>query len=65
MEPMTPSYPIEFDVEYPDRELDRTTSAFRIIVAIPILLVLGAIGGSPSTPTETVGCSSQGWAAGC
>ena len=45
MEPMTPSYPIEFDVEYPDRELDRVTSAFRIIVAIPILLVLGTIGG--------------------
>jgi len=42
---MTPSHPIEFDVEYPDRELDRVTSAFRIIVVIPILLVLAAIGG--------------------
>jgi hypothetical protein len=38
-------YPVQFSVEYPDRELDRLTTAFRIIVAIPILIVLGAIGG--------------------
>ncbi len=45
MEPMTPSYPIQFDVEYPDRELHRVTSFFRIILAIPILFVLATIGG--------------------
>src|SRR5437870_969045 len=38
-------YPVQFSVEYPDRDLDRLTTAFRIIVAIPILVVLGAIGG--------------------
>ncbi len=38
-------YPVQFSVEYPDRDLDRLTTAFRIIVAIPILIVLGAIGG--------------------
>ena len=38
-------YPLQFSVEYPDRDLDRLTTAFRIIVAIPILIVLGAIGG--------------------
>src|SRR2546423_12072751 len=38
-------YPLKFSVEYPDRDLNRLTSAFRIIVAIPILIVLGAIGG--------------------
>src|SRR5258705_9232201 len=37
-------YPVRFSVEYPDRELNRLTTAFRIIVAIPILIVLGAIG---------------------
>ena len=37
-------YPVQFSVEYPDRDLDRLTTAFRIIVAIPILIVLGAIG---------------------
>jgi hypothetical protein len=39
-------YPVQFSVEYPDRDLDRLTTAFRIIVAIPILIVLGAIGGT-------------------
>ena len=39
-------YPVQFSVEYPDRDLDRLTTAFRIIVAIPILIVLGAVGGA-------------------
>jgi hypothetical protein len=38
-------YPVRFSVEYPDRDLDRLSTAFRIIAAIPILIVLGAIGG--------------------
>jgi hypothetical protein len=38
-------YPVQFSVEYPDRDLDRLMTAFRIIVAFPILIVLGAIGG--------------------
>ena len=38
-------YPVQFSVEYPDRDLDRLLTAFRIIVAIPILIVVGAIGG--------------------
>jgi small-conductance mechanosensitive channel len=36
-------YPVQFSVEYPDRDLNRLTSAFRIFVAIPILIVLGAV----------------------
>jgi len=39
------AYPVQFDVQYPDRELNRLTTAFRIIVAIPILVVLGAVDG--------------------
>jgi Domain of unknown function (DUF4389) len=38
-------YPVKFSVEYPDRDLDRATTAFRIIVAIPILIVLAAVEG--------------------
>ena len=38
-------YPVQFSVEYPDRDLNRLTTAFRIIVAIPILIVLTAIAG--------------------
>ncbi len=38
-----PQYPVRFSVDYPDRTLDRVTTFFRIIVAIPILIVLGAV----------------------
>ena len=38
-------YPVEFAVEYPDRELNRLTTGFRIFTAIPILIVLAAISG--------------------
>ena len=38
-------YPVQFSVEYPDRDLNRLTTAFRIIVAIPILIVLTAVEG--------------------
>ena len=37
--------PISFSVEYPDRPLNRLTTAFRIFTVIPIAIVLGAIGG--------------------
>jgi hypothetical protein len=39
-------YPVQFSVDYPDRDLNRLTTAFRIIVAIPIVIVLAAIGGN-------------------
>ena len=38
-------YPLQFSVECPDRDLNLLTTLFRIIVAIPILVVLGAVGG--------------------
>src|SRR6266571_6491199 len=38
-------YPVHFSVDYPDRQLNRLTTAFRIIVAIPILIVLGSVSG--------------------
>ena len=39
-------YPVQFSVDYPDRGLNRLTTAFRIFTAIPILIVLAAIGGA-------------------
>ena len=39
------SYPVQFSVDYPDRALNRLTTFFRIIVAIPILIVLGSVSG--------------------
>src|SRR5213593_1226889 len=38
-----PSYPVGFSVEFPDRQLNRLTTAFRLIVAIPILVLVGAV----------------------
>jgi len=38
-----PAYPVQFSVEYPDRELDRLTTAFRIFTVIPIAIVLALI----------------------
>jgi len=46
MEPTSPGYPIQFDVDYPDRPRDRTTTLFRLILAIPILVVLATIGAT-------------------
>jgi hypothetical protein len=42
---MTTAYPVTFSVDYPDRDLNRLTSAFRIIVAIPIVIVLSLLTG--------------------
>jgi Domain of unknown function (DUF4389) len=39
-------YPVQFQVEYPDRDLNRLTTGFRLIVAIPILIVGAALGGA-------------------
>jgi hypothetical protein len=44
MEPTT-TYPVQFSVDYPDRALNRVTTALRIIVIIPIAIVLGAVSG--------------------
>jgi uncharacterized protein DUF4389 len=41
-------HPVRFSVEYPDRPLDRLSTAFRIFTVIPIAIVLGTIGGYTS-----------------
>jgi hypothetical protein len=40
---MKTTYPVTFAVDYPDRSLSRLTSAFRIISAIPIVIVLSLL----------------------
>jgi hypothetical protein len=44
MQPTT-AYPVQFSVDYPDRALNRLTTAFRIVVVIPVAVVLGAVSG--------------------
>ena len=40
-----PAYPVQFSVDYPDRDLDRLTTAFRFFTAIPIAIVLALVSG--------------------
>jgi Domain of unknown function (DUF4389) len=52
MEPETPGerpYPVSFAVEYPDRDLNRLSTFFRIFAAIPILIVATLLTSSVST----------------
>ena len=42
---MNEEYPVRFSVEYPDRPLNRLTTAFRIFTVIPIAIVMASIGG--------------------
>ncbi|TME87157.1 MAG: DUF4389 domain-containing protein [Chloroflexi bacterium] len=64
---MTTTYPVSFNVDFPDRALDRLTSAFRIIVAIPILAVVSLLTGASlhyvttnNTTNETVTLATGG-----
>jgi hypothetical protein len=38
-------HPVTFSVDYPDRPLNRTTTAFRAVVAIPVLALLAVVSG--------------------
>jgi hypothetical protein len=49
---MVSSYPVQFGVDFPDRPLNRVTTAFRIFVAIPILVVLGTLSGETLQANE-------------
>jgi hypothetical protein len=40
------SYPVRFTVDYPDRDLNRLTTFFRLFTVIPIAIVLGAVDGA-------------------
>jgi len=39
------AYPLSFDVPYPDRDLNRVSTGFRVFAAIPIAVVLAVVGG--------------------
>ncbi len=60
---MNDAHPVRFSVDYPDRDLNRVTTALRIFTVIPIAIVLATIGGytaswadgSGSTTTIAIG----------
>jgi Domain of unknown function (DUF4389) len=43
------TYPVGFSVEYPDRPLNRLTTAFRVFTVIPISVVMASIVGYTNT----------------
>jgi hypothetical protein len=56
-------YAVRLGIDYPDRPLDRLSSVFRIILAIPIAILLGAIGaasGSYSYDGDTTSYAAAG-----
>ena len=63
MEPgtqMNEPYPVEFSVEYPDRDLNRLTTAFRIFTAIPIAIVAATLSGGPGLHAGTIAVGMGG-----
>src|SRR5256884_1321517 len=58
------TYPVQFSVDYPDRSLNRLTTAFRIFVAIPILIVASAVSGGNETWTTQGNTMAVAYGAG-
>jgi uncharacterized protein DUF4389 len=56
------NYPVSFAVDYPDRQLNRLTSALRVFTVIPIAIVLGTIMGYQDS--YEAGANSGTWAVG-
>jgi hypothetical protein len=46
MQPTADAYAVRFDIDYPDQDLNRLTTFFRVFVAIPIFVVVVAVSGS-------------------
>jgi hypothetical protein len=52
-------YPATFDVDYPDRPLNRLTTFFRIFTIIPIGIVLGTVSGANQIYTSGTGADAR------
>src|SRR5437870_220237 len=44
-EQVVSSYPVQFDVDFPARPLSRLTTAFRLLAAIPVVILLTMLSG--------------------
>jgi hypothetical protein len=54
---VTTDYPVQLDVEYPDRPLNRLTSALRVFTIIPIAILLGTVSGGTWSSTTVSGAT--------
>ncbi len=41
----TPTYPASLRIDYPNRDLNRLTSVFRVILIVPIVIILALVSG--------------------
>jgi Domain of unknown function (DUF4389) len=57
--PVSDGYPATFDVEYPDRPLNRLTTFFRAFTIIPIGIVLLTVSGANQIYTSGTGASAR------
>jgi len=60
---MVSNYPVQFDVDFPSQPLDRLSTAFRLLIAIPILIVLGMLTGETLHDNDTANTIVIGGAA--
>jgi hypothetical protein len=62
---MPPPYPVTFSVDYPERQLNRVSTFFRIFAVIPIAIVAALLPGSEvAAGTEGAGFAFAGAASG-
>jgi hypothetical protein len=59
-----PAYPVQFSVDYPDRQLDRLSTLLRLIYVIPIAIVLQTVSGGASTWSSRAGSDTTVISAG-
>lgn len=46
------TYPVDLSIDFPERPLNRLTTAFRLFTVIPILIILGLVNGGAGTRSE-------------
>ena len=57
-----PAYPVRLEIDYPEDGLNRVTTAFRLVLAIPIAVVAGLLtSGAIDWTTEDVSAGLEVW----
>ncbi len=57
--PPASGYPVQLDVEYPDRPLNRLTTLLRVFTIIPIAIVLTMVSGATQTYSGDAGSGTS------
>ena len=62
--PAMPAYPARLEIDYPEEGLDRASTAFRLVLALPIGVIVALLTTSaPGWTLEDAGVGSEIWAA--